>query len=236
MDYLRGLKTFRDDPAWTQKLLVGAVLALSTALIPILGQIVLVGWGTVLLRRAVRGQEMPLPDLSFDVDQWIQLLGIGFKPFVVHFLWSLPAIILSCLVFVCGYGAAVAMAMSASAAGPDPGAAMGVCMLVSGLLAVPIAVVFMLPAMTAGMRTALTDDFAQGFAFGAVLEQTLATWRELLIGSLLLVIIGVLVTAVTCGFGGLVIAAPMVAAFMSLLAQVYGVWVQRTGQALPLAP
>jgi hypothetical protein len=46
----------------------------------------------------------------------------------------------------------------------------------------------------------------------------------------------VLVTAVTCGLGGIVIAAPMVAAFMSLLAQVYGVWVQRTGQALPLAP
>lgn len=235
MDYFRGFTIFRDDPEWSNKLLVGAVLALTTLLIPIIGQLVIMGWATLLLRQAVRGQPLPMPPLRFDVEQWIKLLGIGFKPFAVAFVWSLPAMLLSCIIFGCGYGISIA-AVTAAGSGAEAGPFAGLCLAASGLLALPVAILFGLPAAAAGLRTALTDDFSHGLQFGAVIEMCKATLRELLVGAILLTLVAALLSIVLCGVGGLILATPIAAAYALFLAQIYERWLQVGGEALPVAP
>ncbi|MFW6049850.1 MAG: DUF4013 domain-containing protein [Myxococcota bacterium] len=239
MDYLRGFKIFRDDPEWKNKLLVGTVLGAITVFIPVLGlvaAVVLYGWGTLLLRQAVRGQELPLPALGFDLDQWIKLLGVGLKPFLVALIWLIPVMLISGVLLACGYGVGFAAAMGGTNAGADAGPLVGLCIGFSWLVAVVLGLVLGVPAAVAGMRTALTDDFSYGLQLQPVLDFCKAHLRELLVGILLISLISGAISSLTCGIGGAVLAAPAAAAYALLMAQIYGQWVQAGGAPLPVAP
>ena len=75
MEYLRGWRAMRQDPQWTNKVLIASVLALSAMCIPVFGQLVLTGWAALMLRRAVSGQDSPLPRMDFDFDYFMKLLN-----------------------------------------------------------------------------------------------------------------------------------------------------------------
>lgn len=238
MDYLRGFKIFRDDPEWTNKLLVGVVLAL-LGFIPVVGllaAVVLYGWATLLLRQAVRGQELPLPPLAFDVDQWVKLGKIGLKPFLVALIWSIPVSVVVSVVWVCMYGVGMAIAMGAAHGGTNPGPLAGICTGISILVIIPISIVLGLPAAAAGLRTALSDDFSLGLQLSPVLELCKAKWREMLIGMLLIGLVVVVPSALTCGLGYVVLALPAAVAGALLMSQIYAQWVQQGGAPVPVAP
>ncbi len=78
MDTLRGLKVFRDDPEWTSKMLVASVLLLSGMVVPIIGQVVVYGWLSLMVRGLVRGRPVSWsPPLRFDFDYLGKLFGPG---------------------------------------------------------------------------------------------------------------------------------------------------------------
>jgi hypothetical protein len=73
------------DEEWVKKIVVTAVILL----IPILGQIAVMGWMVALTRRVIAGEERPLPD-------WEDFGGLfmdGLKAFAVGLVYSLPIII-----------------------------------------------------------------------------------------------------------------------------------------------
>lgn len=75
------------DPNWLQKLLVVALINL----IPIIGQIYVIGWMIEIIRRAViQRQPISLPDVDFG-----NFLTKGFKAFIVSFVFAIPMIIVS---------------------------------------------------------------------------------------------------------------------------------------------
>lgn len=238
MDYLRGYRVFRDDPEWGKKLLVGSVFFLSTMCIPIIGQVVLIGWQGLILRRAVRGQYAPMPRLDFDFD-WIgKLLGLGFKAFIARFLWSLPVSIIAVALVMCIYIGGIAAAAGAASADPDAVPLALCCMGAGVIILVPVMMLLAIPATVAGMRAELTGDLNAGLDFRAVLHFTREMFRELAIGHMVLGVVSMFVVLA----GELLLCVGVFPATVLtfivqpyFVAQVYEKWLERGGEPLPLA-
>ena len=240
MEYLKGYKVFRSDPEWTKKIGVGSLLFLSTMCIPMLGQIVLVGWQALIMRRAVQGQDEPLPRLDLDFDYLGKLVGIGFKGFVVRFLWSMPAMMLGFGVFFCLYFGAIAVGVGAaeSGSGDEVGLVMMCCIGAGALLWLPFVVLLTIPANVAAMRTELTDDLNQGLRFKETIDFTKAMFKPLFKGHMLLFVVGGglgIVGMLMCYVGIFPVVVLGMIAQAHLMAQVYRLWVEQGGEELSVA-
>lgn len=76
---------------WAEKLLIPALITL----IPIFGQIFLVGWYLDITRRVIHGEPDPLPELDFG-----RQLVDGLKGVVIALVYSLPLLVMVVLVGV----------------------------------------------------------------------------------------------------------------------------------------
>jgi hypothetical protein len=246
MDYLKGYRVAREDPQWTNKIVVGSVILLTSMLIPLIGQLALLGWQALIMRRAVHGQDTPMPRLDFDFDYLGKLVGLGFKALLARFLWTLPIIVLIGGAVVCMYFGFIAVAVGGVAvaeSGGDAGAAFGgigaMCCMFGGYAAIIVlAVVAAIPASVASMRAELTDDLNQGMKFGEVMQFTKANFGVLLKGTLIIGVVNWLLSmvgALACFVGIFPVAILTMVAHGHFLAQVYMEHVQRGGDALPVA-
>ncbi|UJR82618.1 DUF4013 domain-containing protein [Sandaracinus amylolyticus] len=241
MDYLRGLRRLREDPDWLSKIGVGSLLLLSASIIPFLGQIVLAGWGAVMVRRAVSGTETPMPRLDLDFDYLGKLLSTGFKAFLAMMIWGLPAGILIGTGVACLYAGAIATMIGGAAAGGDGG--MGglgaLCAFGVGFpLLIAVSIVLQLPAQMAGIRAELADDLNAGLQFREVLDMTKLVMRELVIGSLVLAFVQWLMmvgSMLLCGLPLIPCMVAMVVARAHFAAQLYQKYVERGGAPLQVA-
>ena len=86
MDLGKAFSFVFEDPDWLKKIVIAALISL----IPIIGQIYLVGYGMEVGRRVIRHDPRPLPDIDFG-----ESLSLGFKSFVIGLVYSIPAILLS---------------------------------------------------------------------------------------------------------------------------------------------
>lgn len=240
MDYLKGYRVARQDPDWLSKVGIGAVILFTSAFIPIIGQIVLVGWQTLIMRKAVRGIDGPLPRLQFDFDYLGKLLGIGFKGFIVRMLWSMPIMILTFVVGICGYFGMIAVVVGGSQAGGEVGGLAGMCCMGGGFMAFFVLILLAaIPANVAAMRAELSDDINQGLKFKETLDFTKRNFGVLLKGTLLLGIVGTLLAFVgllACYVGAFIVAMLGMVAHAHFFAQVYLEDVARGGESLPIGP
>lgn len=179
------------DQDWFKKLIIPGLVML----IPILGQIVVLGWSLKVTQNVIRNDPKPLPELDFGGD-----LSLGFKATVVAIVYSLPLLVI--------YIPFIIVTSLAGNSGEDTlMAIMGVAGACFGLLAAlyGIAMAIVLPAAYA--RTAVEDSIGAGLAFGEVfgmvkkafvpyLLVALGTMVAGFIGSLgsIACVIGVLVT------------------------------------------
>lgn len=86
MDFALAFGYIFKDTDWLKKIALIAVISI----IPIIGQLVLLGWGLEITRRVIRHDPVPLPDVDFGRD-----LAMGFKAFVVALVYALPMIVVS---------------------------------------------------------------------------------------------------------------------------------------------
>lgn len=236
MQYLRGWRALRQDPRWTAKILIGSVLLL----VPLVGPIVLSGWRALMLRRAVSGQDAPLPRLDFDMEYLKQLLMTGFKGFVVQLLWSLPLVVvflggcLGCAIsaFVAGAGAIAGDALG--------GLAVLCAGLAFGVIALVLLILVSMPFQIAVLRAELTDDLDSAMRFKDVFAMTRVMAKELIVGQVVLGLLTVLVflpfAVFTVGLG--VYPANVVRQIVSVywLAQIYERYREKGGEPLALGP
>jgi hypothetical protein len=187
MDYLRGYRTFRNDPDWSNKMFVGVLLALCGYIIPIVPQIALQGWAAMVVRRSAQGIDTPLPRLDFDLDYLGKLLNPGFKTFIVSLLWTLPMTFLFMGLGMCVYIGGVMLIAGGAQAGDEAGGiAAALCVGVSLLALFPLLVLMMMPATIATMRAELTDDLNEGLKFGEVFGMMKLVFKELFLGTLII--------------------------------------------------
>jgi hypothetical protein len=137
MDLGRAFTFVFDDDDWVVKILIGAALQL----VPILGQLVLVGYMLETARNVAEGNPRPLPTWQ---DFGGKIVG-GFYGIVVQLFYALPIIVLS-LLFSCVVVGIVLVAGDSEAG--------GALVAMMTLCFVPLAIVFGLivqPIMLAAM-------------------------------------------------------------------------------------
>lgn len=238
MDTLRGLRLLRDDPEWLMKLLVGTVLLLTANFIPLLGQVVLMGWAALITRRVAAGSE-GLPPLTFDLDYLSKLLGPGFKGFIVGFVWGLPLVFLVMGFFGCFGFAMVTGAATASEAG-DAGPLVMVCMTSVMVVVMPVLIALgSLPAAMAMVRAEVADDISAGLDFGAVFHMTRTVFRELFVGTLVLMLVAMGMTLLGMLMGCVGVLPAQVAIFAARAhfgGQLYRLYVERGGTPVRIGP
>ncbi len=140
------------DQDWFKKLIIPGLVML----IPILGQIVVLGWSLKVTQNVIRNDPSPLPELDFGGD-----LSLGFKALIVSIVYSLPLLVI--------YIPFMLVTALASNSGEDTiMAVMGIAGVCFGLLAAlyGIAMAIVLPAAYA--RTAVEDSIGAGLKFGEV--------------------------------------------------------------------
>jgi hypothetical protein len=85
MDFARAFSFQFQDPDWIKKI---AIIAL-VSLIPIVGQLVALGWSADVTSRVIQRDPTPLPDLRFG-----EQLKRGFQAFVVGLVYAIPVILI----------------------------------------------------------------------------------------------------------------------------------------------
>jgi hypothetical protein len=179
-----------EDEQWVASILIGGLLSL----IPILGQILLIGYTLETARNVAAGNPRPLPKWNNFGDK----LSLGFGGFVIALGYALPLIILGTLL-VCVTGAL------GGAAGNDDAAAA----LVGGLflcifpLILLLALVLAPFVLAAQVRYLQSSSIGEAFNLGAVIatvRQDLGGWLVLWLLSILCGLVGSLGSAIIIGF------------------------------------
>ncbi|GAB4490468.1 MAG: DUF4013 domain-containing protein [Anaerolineales bacterium] len=191
MEFGRAFTYITQDPDWLKKVGIAAGLML----IPVLGWIIVGGWGLEITRRVIQDDPTPLPDWS-DFGNFAML---GLKGFVVGLVFSLPGgLVNTCQSTITaltsnpdvlrelGSDAATVLASA--------GGIVALCCGCLGLI-LSLAATFISPAALGNMM-ANDGQLGAAFRFGEVFGMVRSA-----IGPYLMVLLGTLVVAFIVPFG-----------------------------------
>lgn len=90
MDFAKAFSFVFEDPDWVKKVVIGGIVSI----IPIIGQLLVLGYMVAVGRNVIRGNPQPLPEWS----DFGQFLIDGLYVFVIGLVYALPIIVLMCIV------------------------------------------------------------------------------------------------------------------------------------------
>jgi hypothetical protein len=155
MNIGKSLSFVFEDKKWIEKVLIGGVLML----IPLLGPILLMGYGVQLVRNVRNHDPEPLPAW----DDWGTKIGEGLKLIIITIIWALPLYVLMFLMFI-------PAAMNGNS---DTGSAfasfLSLCFSCFTFL---YAIVLWLAVPGIIIKFAETGEFGDGFKFGEIMDFT----------------------------------------------------------------
>lgn len=189
----RALRFVFEDEEWVAKIAIGALIGM----IPIIGQIVILGYMAKLARNVAQGNPRPLPRW----DDFGDLLTRGLYVFAITLAYVLPVVLLFFLI-------TIPLAMAGEASGERAENVIGgvaLCLMLLGTLA---SLVLGLGSYSAIARYIRTDQLSEAFKIGAVfasLRANLSAWMTLLLTAIVASLLGMLISTVTCGLGFLVL-------------------------------
>ena len=234
MNYTASVSDFFKSPKWMMNLLLGGVCVL----IPIVGPMVVLGWLITgfWARQDQRFETFP----DFDFSHFGKYLERGLWPFLVAFVVSMAfSIVLVPLVWVLMIPAMVAGGLY-SGHEPNAGTCFGAVAMILVMLVVAVVVFgLMLVLVPLKIRASLTQDFAKSFDLGFVKRFLALTWKEIVLSSLFVMIVGTLIillgTIVFCI--GMYFATVLVYfSWTHLHKQLYALYLSRGGEPVPLSP
>jgi len=220
MNYMRGFQYIREREKWVTNVLLGAVCLL----IPIIGQIVFVGYLFDVIEALHKDPEHKnYPD--FDFNRFTEFLSRGIWPWLAEFLFGL---IISIPLTIVGI---VIMVASMAAAKGEPWGILigyGFMFLVVIPLSILLSVAIWGPEFHAGMTRQF--QFSQMIEFGKGFFRLLK--KEMIITALVLVgcyILAMIVTVVTCYLGAFIVGPALMYAKYHWLFQMYELYLERGG-------
>lgn len=207
-------------------------LAFVFQLIPILGQIALLGWHAEIMHRLHRGDANPVPKLEFS--DMMHYFSKGVPAFLGGLVIGLPFGFL--IGMVVGVGGVVAGAVAASMRirGPE------VILIVYGLAGLVMLVASPIMAIAGNAvttRAELTEDGSKALEFGKLWDYASKTWSLSLLGwvgtqffGALIVFAGLLVCFI--GIYPAIVAVTLARVHMRW--QIYETYLSRGGEPIPL--
>lgn len=218
---------FQGD-SWMSNLLLAFVFQL----IPVLGQIALLGWHAEIMHRLRRGDPQPVPKLEFS--DMMHYFSKGIPAFLGGLVISLPFGFL--IGMVVGVGGVVAGAVAAAMRLRGPEALLVIYGL-AGLVTLIAAPLMAIAGNAVTTRAELTEDGAKALEFGKLWDYTSRTWSLSLLGwvgvqffGVLLMFAGLLVCFV--GIYPAVVAVTLARVHMRW--QIYETYLSRGGEPIPI--
>jgi len=151
------LKFLFKDENWQHNLLIGSVYVL----IPVVGQLALLGWHCEIMQRLARRNPRPIPKLEFS--DLTHYLSRGITPFVMSLILSLPiSLIVMVIMFVGMFGGAALVAATGEPAVMIP--IYILAFVVTWVVSLGIGVL-MIGAMT---RAELSEEVGYSLSMGAI--------------------------------------------------------------------
>jgi hypothetical protein len=175
------------QPDFIKKILLTGLIML----IPVVGQLYLLGWGVEIARRVINDEADLLPGVEFG-----PFIGKGFKAFIIQFVYALPAIIL----------AAPAYFFPLAADNKTFTTILIILSVICGCLTLIYAIfmLFMSPAALGNL--AVENTIGAGFQFGKLIGLVRAApvaYLLVIVGQLIGSIVPPLVGTLVCGVGNL---------------------------------
>jgi hypothetical protein len=216
MEYGRAFSFAFEDADWLKKIGIAALVML----IPLIGPIVLMGWGLEITRRVINLDPSPLPGW----DDFGSYVSKGFQAFVVSLVYTLPVLlIVGCgQVAIFGSAAALGNSIDSDMAGGLV-AAVSVC---TGCLAVILGIAASLLIPAAIGKLADTGQLGAAFRFGEVFATFRAAPGPYILSMLIISVMAMVLSpvgALVCGIGALVTSALISAFSGHLYGQAYNV-------------
>lgn len=175
-DIGRAITYVFQDPQWLKKVLIGGLLVF----IPIIGWLIIAGYWLRIIRQVAQGNDVPLPEWNdFGGD-----LVRGLKGFVVCLVWWLPAVVFSCCILV--PLEIVETSISELNVESSDRVILGIIFFyllwyfVVFLWYLVVLVLLLLQPLFLS-RLAVTEQIADGLAFGAVLSEARDRFVDLLV-------------------------------------------------------
>jgi hypothetical protein len=232
MEYLRSFNYIFENPNWIMNLIWGFLASLASQIIPVLPQLVFMGYQYEVIEELYLTRGTRYPD--FDINRFADYLGRSIWPFLVTLIVMLIA-----LPIVMGVGGAVLF--GSAAAGAAGGEDAGPFVFLIGLfvsLVVMIVLFSLVSIVTTPMilRAGLSQDFASAFDFGWIQDFAGKMWLETLLSVMFLFfsIFGIIM--VTCGLAAIVLGPMMPFVSSHLWYQLYAIYLARGGTPIPLKP
>jgi hypothetical protein len=162
MDFAKAFSFVFDDPDWVKKIVIGGIVGL----IPVVGQILVLGYTVAVGRNVIRGNPEPLPDWT----DFGQFLVDGLYALVIGFVYTLPIFVVLCVILM------PALALGGAFDNSDELGAiggLGICCFTSFSVIYGVLIGWLfLPAALA--RYADTGDMMSALRFGEVFAITRA--------------------------------------------------------------
>ena len=195
------------DQDWFKKLIIPGLIML----IPVLGQIVVLGWSLKVTQNVIRNDASPLPEIDFGGD-----LGLGFKAMIAGLVYALPMLVL--------YIPIIILTALAGNSGEDAMmAVVGIGSACFGFIMFIYAILMSLLLPAAYARVAVEGSIGAGLAFGEVfgmVRKALVPYLLVLVGSIAAGLIGSL-GSIACGVGVLITLPYSMAIMGHLYGQAY---------------
>jgi len=208
------------SPKWLTNLLAGIVCMF----VPVLGEIVLLGYNFEVIEAMLRDGEENYPD--FDMNRVMNYLWRGAWPFIIQLVASLPLF----LVIIVTYFVFVAAMVTSQG---DPG--IWVYLLFGGFLITALvfaAVILPFLILPLELRAGLSKNLRAAFSREFYFDLIRRCWKELIVAQLFIFASGlplVLIGLLLCGMGTAPARALIMFARSHLMYQIYNRYLEKGG-------
>jgi len=208
MDFGLSFSYVFKDKDWFRKIAIPALCAL----IPVLGEFIVIGWGLKATKNVIDGKERnALPELEFGSD-----LGRGFIASVIALIYSLPVAIIVGI-----SGAMFGFATEQSRSGNWVLITLGSCIGLIGLL---LGIASALLAAPAVANYVAKGEFSAAFKFKeifAMLKKSFVSWLLVILGQIIAMGFIAPLGVIACGIGALLTFVYGTAVYSHLIGQAY---------------